>query len=900
MNSQRPSRKVSKFIHRPWVKASTNRGPLHGKEGSSNIRGALVNTSQAVCSIYESGRMVYRCIQDAGPYTLDYLTLDDLEITCEGADARFTIRAESSCSADLDTYDFWVFNYHPYTMAPHLPMGAIEALKGKTFAIVLELEPDNPIKHAPQHGFDGYMVFDPTALETDTINPLPRPLDGVFRQPKPTVREVPIIGSFGFGTPGKGFELIVDAINQEFDKAKLRVNIPRSSYCDDTMFTVHRCNYASYVGEVSKRIAKPGIEVEFTSDFMTPEALIDWCEYNDLNFFMYSRRQSGLSATTDQAVMSGRPLLVSSNDTFRHIHKYIDPYPLLSLREAMQTTVPAVHRIQEDWSPKALGVAFVEMLKKYELLESSEQDAESQSALYCMPSKPAILVATPRLTHAPDPAQYETRLVAGLGRTNQYEVVHGQCDAVSDVEALAFWHDPAGVLLTDIDSLEPNLPLQEALRQVEGQVFSLQSGQSQKDETGVTPIAQPPIIPYYTALPAIQEGPPRVLLIGYWHEGAALEQTIALVQQDRPDAKFFIALPGTMRDEDKARLEHRLDVIERHLLISWAGERPSLVSLPEDANHCIHLFGSYSLLLFHDVPAERALVRDLCDMALTTERAVAFTRNAPVKPYDEHCKWLEESGAASLIGEGIGANVRLYNTYSEGALFANIASRLKPANMCTAMPTIRGSLQGAVRHMQAPHPNAVVNAAAQAWYEAALECAFSKDEERLAPEPLASFTAQQGFLLAAVDRLCRARPQAKVCCFGDETRPCVTALRKLGYTVDCHISPPRSPRTGYDMVIGANALPAWEEAEEVLQDALALLVPGGDVAFTFYFRGLSGKEDPRENRDFPSVEAGHLLTWIKSVGVRPHGLPRWRVERPVLYPDPFSPPPLATLLLRRP
>ena len=64
----------------------------------------------------------------------------------------------------------------------------------------------------------------------------------------------------------------------------------------------------------------------------------------------------------------GRPLLTLSNDTFRHIHRYIPPYPVLGLREAIETTTPAVRAIQRDWSRQAFSDTFHLMLADFGLI----------------------------------------------------------------------------------------------------------------------------------------------------------------------------------------------------------------------------------------------------------------------------------------------------------------------------------------------------------------------------------------------------------------------------------------------------------------------------------------------------------------------------------------------------
>lgn len=59
---------------------------------------------------------------------------------------------------------------------------------------------------------------------------------------------------------------------------------------------------------------------------------------------------SGLSAVTGQAISSGRPLLVTSDSTFRHIHKYINYYPNISIKEAIEQTQSGVLQMKEVWS----------------------------------------------------------------------------------------------------------------------------------------------------------------------------------------------------------------------------------------------------------------------------------------------------------------------------------------------------------------------------------------------------------------------------------------------------------------------------------------------------------------------------------------------------------------------
>jgi hypothetical protein len=59
----------------------------------------------------------------------------------------------------------------------------------------------------------------------------------------------------------------------------------------------------------------------------------------------------GLAAVTDQAISAKRPILTTKNPTFRHLLKYIKPYPDISLKDAIQQNHKGVLDMNEDWSP---------------------------------------------------------------------------------------------------------------------------------------------------------------------------------------------------------------------------------------------------------------------------------------------------------------------------------------------------------------------------------------------------------------------------------------------------------------------------------------------------------------------------------------------------------------------
>jgi FkbM family methyltransferase len=307
------------------------------------LSGLFINCVEAQDSIFESGKMAYDCLVNSTKYSLDYLEI---------AEHKATIPTN---------HDFYLFNYHHITMSWLDTKSLRKTLPGTLITLVLEVSPNDPFIYCPQDDFDAYCVLDPTLrLNNSNVHAFPRPLE-TFGEVEPYIpKDVPVIGTFGFATTGKGFEHVVDAVNKEFEKAIVRINIPYASYADESH------SLAKKLSETCKRKAKDGVEVIVTHDFMSKNDLIKWCGQNTLNCFLYDRNMPGLAATTDQAISSGRPLITSKNNTFRHIQSYIKPFPYQSLKDAIEKTEPKVSKIQDDWSAEKFREKFEQVLDDLE------------------------------------------------------------------------------------------------------------------------------------------------------------------------------------------------------------------------------------------------------------------------------------------------------------------------------------------------------------------------------------------------------------------------------------------------------------------------------------------------------------------------------------------------------
>jgi hypothetical protein len=299
--------------------------------------------------------MVFDCINHSTDYSIDY----------------FELKKEDP--AIPSGYDFYLFNYH-FSTTGWLDTKSIRKLPGLKGTIVLEILPNDPFVYCSPFDFDFYCVLDPSmTFKNKKVFAFPRPLDEYKGTLSRRENTIPVIGSFGFATRGKGFEHVVEAVNKEFDKAIIRINIPHGTYTDPSH------GYARELASQCRALANPGIDIVITHDFMTKNDLIQWCSENTLNCFLYDRNMPGLAATTDQAITSERPLAISQNPTFRHILKYLAPYPQRTLKEAIHSSAVEVKRMKKEWSSEHFQQLFKKMLSE---LPSKGIHKSSPSTVY--------------------------------------------------------------------------------------------------------------------------------------------------------------------------------------------------------------------------------------------------------------------------------------------------------------------------------------------------------------------------------------------------------------------------------------------------------------------------------------------------------------------------------------
>lgn len=187
--------------------------------------------------------------------------------------------------------------------------------------------------------FDFYIAPDPTLLLLNSCVYKTGRLIPSYQNNFP-IPSKPTIGSFGFATPNKGFENIVQLVQREYDQAVIRFNIPSADFgCDKD-----GVNAISIAEKCKALIVKPGIQLVITHDYLDHNALLDFLAQNTINVFLYENTSNkGLSSTVDNAMAVRRPVAVSDSVVFRHL---FDVKPSICVTNNTLKTI-----IQNGFSP---------------------------------------------------------------------------------------------------------------------------------------------------------------------------------------------------------------------------------------------------------------------------------------------------------------------------------------------------------------------------------------------------------------------------------------------------------------------------------------------------------------------------------------------------------------------
>jgi SAM-dependent methyltransferase len=318
----------------------------------------FVSHKKARCGVYEFGKNITDVLRHSKRYQF--------------------IRVECSSLAELQTAITEnapagiIYNYHPSVLpwmatrvGPKLYRNNIASIQILQIGIIHEITQyaaDTAtaykkkflpvgVSRLSNSLFDYYIAPDPTLLLRNPFVYKTGRLIPSYQNNFPLPSK-PVIGSFGFGTPKKGFEKIVQLVQQEFDEAIIRFNIPAADFGDKTGVN------ARIIAEKCKAlVVKPGIQLIVTHDFLDNKTMLDFLAQNTINIFLYENTTSrGLSSTVDNAISVQRPVAVSDSIMFRHVFS-TEPSVCITknnLKTIIQNGFAPLKKYYNEWNSENL------------------------------------------------------------------------------------------------------------------------------------------------------------------------------------------------------------------------------------------------------------------------------------------------------------------------------------------------------------------------------------------------------------------------------------------------------------------------------------------------------------------------------------------------------------------
>lgn len=257
----------------------------------------------------------------------------------------------ASCSNQQELYDYIekyvpiaiIYNFHPTvlgwvsTVSPQLQGVKQLAIHHEpdqilppNLAAIISQDPDKP--ETKTSFTSGRLIFD---------------YQNIYPKNK-----IPVIGSFGFGFPGKGFQRVIELVQREFDIARIRLHIPYATFGDAAGDLAR-----GTAEECRNLIHKPNVSLEISHDFMDVGQLIEWLAQNTLNAFFYDHFPGrGNSGAPDYALSARRPVALTKSYMFKHL-KDANPSIFIedmTLKQIINNGLVPLQQYYDRWSEQKL------------------------------------------------------------------------------------------------------------------------------------------------------------------------------------------------------------------------------------------------------------------------------------------------------------------------------------------------------------------------------------------------------------------------------------------------------------------------------------------------------------------------------------------------------------------
>ncbi|MBV9064355.1 MAG: methyltransferase domain-containing protein [Methylobacteriaceae bacterium] len=304
-------------------------------------RALLISHSGERCGVYQYGRNLFNVLEASHEIAWSYREC--------GAFAELQAAVEEIKPAIV------LFNYQGSTL-PWLRPAEIRSLGIATAAVFHESN-QQLVDLEKGDLFDLWLCPDPTIIPRNPrVSSVPRFLPPSRRSNFHS--DVFTAGTFGFPTPSKGFPRLCQIVNNEFDRAVIRINMP---YHDKPEIFPSPTMMDDIIQLCRAAVTKPGIDLRITHDFLDDDGLIDFLSSNTINAFLYSDPSAkGLSSCVDFALAAGRPIALTKSPMFRHVAG-ANPSVFIedsSLKEIAERGTSHLEPFRTQWSSAHASIAW--------------------------------------------------------------------------------------------------------------------------------------------------------------------------------------------------------------------------------------------------------------------------------------------------------------------------------------------------------------------------------------------------------------------------------------------------------------------------------------------------------------------------------------------------------------
>ena len=304
-----------------------------------------VSHPQKECGVYQFGYRIGQALQRSAAFRFIYVECADEHELCQAV-------TETKPAAII-------YNYHRSTLS-WLNINTTRQFRCPQLGTIHEIT-QSLADSADNTLFNYHIAPDPTLLLKNPIVFKTGRLVTAYHNkfPLPTTST---IGSFGFGTDGKGVEGIPAIVQDSYENAIIRLHLPHAKFSD-----ADGSKARAIVARCSSILYKPGIKLEVSHDFLEEDRLLDFLAQNTINVFLYNRSVGrGISSAIDYALAVQRPIAIRRTSMFRHIW---DARPSICIEDQPLEKIIAngprpLERFAREWSEPNLRWDYERIVRK--------------------------------------------------------------------------------------------------------------------------------------------------------------------------------------------------------------------------------------------------------------------------------------------------------------------------------------------------------------------------------------------------------------------------------------------------------------------------------------------------------------------------------------------------------